>query len=112
MGSGEGRRTENSVEGGGWVGRGNQRVSGHRIQTNTRHEILSHHVDEITVVAQKQYTSLLMGLQAIGQTLQGWKVQQPVFVGGTCGSKREDRGRLTKSSFKSFLYLFVKLVSI
>jgi hypothetical protein len=43
------------------------------------------HVDEITAVAHKQYKSLLMGLQAIGQN-KGWKVQQLVFVGGTCGS--------------------------
>ena len=46
----------------------------------------SNHVDEITVVAQKhKYKSLLMGLQAICQN-KGWKVQQLVFVGGTCGS--------------------------
>ena len=45
----------------------------------------SNHMDEITAVAQKQYKSLLMGLQAIGQN-KGWKVQQLVFVGGTCGS--------------------------
>jgi len=45
----------------------------------------SNHVDEITAVAQKQYKSLLMGLQAIGQN-KGWNVQQLVFVGGTCGS--------------------------
>ena len=29
--------------------------------------------------------SLLTGLQAVGQ-VKGWKVQQIVFVGGTCGS--------------------------
>jgi purine-nucleoside phosphorylase len=28
---------------------------------------------------------LLTGLQAVGQ-VKGWKVQQLVFVGGTCGS--------------------------
>ena len=39
----------------------------------------SNHVDEITAVAQKQYKSLLMGLQAIGQN-KGWKAQQLVFV--------------------------------
>jgi hypothetical protein len=38
-----------------------------------------------TAVAQEQYTSLLTGLQAVGQ-VKGWKVQQIVFVGGTCGS--------------------------
>ena len=38
-------------------------------------------------VAQEQYTSLplVTGLQAVGQ-VKGWKVQQIVFVGGTCGS--------------------------
>ncbi len=36
-------------------------------------------------VAQEQYTSLLTGLQAVGQ-VKGWKEQQLVFVGGTCGS--------------------------
>ncbi len=30
-------------------------------------------------------TSLLTGLHAVGQ-VRGWKVQQRVFVGGTCGS--------------------------
>ena len=37
------------------------------------------------MVAQKQYKSLLTGLQAVGQ-VKGWKVQQIVFVGGTCAS--------------------------
>jgi hypothetical protein len=45
----------------------------------------SNHVDEITSVCQKQYKSLLMGLQVIAQN-KGWKVQQLVLVGGTCGS--------------------------
>jgi hypothetical protein len=36
-------------------------------------------------VVQEQYTSLLTGLQAVGQ-VKGWKVKQIVFVGGTCGS--------------------------
>jgi hypothetical protein len=36
-------------------------------------------------VAQEQYTSLRTGLHAVGQ-VKGWKVQQLVFVGGTCGS--------------------------
>ena len=38
-----------------------------------------------TAVAQEQYKSLLAGLQAVGQ-VNGLKVQQIVFVGGTCGS--------------------------
>ena len=36
--------------------------------------------------AQEQYRSSLMGLQAVGQ-VNGWTVQQIVFLGGTCGSK-------------------------
>ena len=35
--------------------------------------------------SQEQYTSLLTGLQAVGQ-VKGWKVPQIVFMGGTCGS--------------------------
>jgi hypothetical protein len=42
-------------------------------------------VERATAVAQEQYTSLLTCLQAVGQ-VKGWKVQQIVFVGGTCGS--------------------------
>ena len=34
---------------------------------------------------QQSLTSLLTGLQAVGQ-VKGWKVQQIVFVDGTCGS--------------------------
>jgi hypothetical protein len=45
----------------------------------------SNYVEKARAVAQEQYTSLLTGLQAVGQ-VQGWKVQQLVFVGGTCGS--------------------------
>ena len=45
----------------------------------------SKYVEKATAVAQEQYTSLLTGLQAVGQ-VKGWKVQQLVFVGGTCGS--------------------------
>jgi hypothetical protein len=37
------------------------------------------------IIRHKQYTSLLAGLQAVGQ-VKGWKVQQIVFVGRTCGS--------------------------
>jgi len=42
-------------------------------------------VERATAVAQEQYKSLLTGLQAVGQ-VKGWKIQQIVFVGGTCGS--------------------------
>ena len=42
-------------------------------------------MERATAVAQEQYTSLLTGLQSVGQ-VKGWKVQQIVFVGGTCTS--------------------------
>ena len=42
-------------------------------------------MERATAVAQEQYKSLLTGLQAVGQ-VKGWKIQQIVFVGGTCGS--------------------------
>jgi hypothetical protein len=45
----------------------------------------SNYVERATAVAQEQYKSLLTGLQAVGQ-VKGWKLQQIVFVGGTCGS--------------------------
>jgi len=45
----------------------------------------SNYVERATAVAQEQYKSLLTGLQAVGR-VKGWKVQQLVFVGGTCGS--------------------------
>ena len=45
----------------------------------------SNYVEKATAVAQEQYTSLLTDLQAVSQ-VKGWKVQQIVFVGGTCGS--------------------------
>ena len=44
----------------------------------------SNYMEKATAVAQEQYASLLTGLQAVGQ-VKGWKVQQIVFVGGTCG---------------------------
>ena len=44
----------------------------------------NNYVERATAVAQEQYKSLLAGLQAVGQ-VKGWKVQQIVFVGGTCG---------------------------
>ena len=40
---------------------------------------------EAVTAAHNQYKSLLSGLQAVGQQ-KGWKVEQLVFVGGTCGS--------------------------
>ena len=43
------------------------------------------HEERATEVVRQQYKSLLSGLQAVGQQ-RGWKVEQLVFVGGTCGS--------------------------
>ena len=57
------------------------------IELKRTQDMRSNHVDEITAVAQQQYKSPLMGLQAIGQN-KGWKVQQFVFVGGTCDPTR------------------------
>ena len=45
----------------------------------------SNYVERATAVAQEQYKSLLTRLQAVGQ-VKGWKVEQIVFVGWTCGS--------------------------
>jgi hypothetical protein len=45
----------------------------------------NNYMERATAVAQEQYKSLLAGLQTVGQ-VTGWKVQQIVFVGGTCGS--------------------------
>ena len=42
-------------------------------------------MERATAVAQEQYKSVLTGLQVVGQ-VKGWKVQQIMFVGGTCGS--------------------------
>jgi hypothetical protein len=56
-----------------------------RFQTSLGKSECVHYVEKAISVAQEQYTSLLTGLQAVGQ-VQGWKVQQLVFVGGTCGS--------------------------
>ena len=42
-------------------------------------------MEKAIAVAQEQYTSLLTGFHAVGQ-VKGWKVQQLVFVGLTCGS--------------------------
>jgi hypothetical protein len=42
-------------------------------------------VERAAEVAQKQYTSLLAGLQAVGR-VKGWQAQQIVLVGGACGS--------------------------
>jgi hypothetical protein len=54
------------------------------LSTNKQH-FFFYYVERATAVAQEQYKSLLTGLQAVGQN-KGWKVQQILFVGGTCGS--------------------------
>jgi hypothetical protein len=72
----------------GWRGRGfnlacrrvkDFDVPSHRIQVNARYK------KQLRGKAKEQYKSLLTGLQTVGQ-VKGWKVQQIVFVGGTCGS--------------------------
>jgi hypothetical protein len=57
----------------------------------------SNYVERATVVAQEQYTSLLTGLQAVGQ-VKGWKVQQIVFVGGTGESVPQETGEQSSLS--------------
>jgi hypothetical protein len=62
---------------------GSSRISGHQIQTNTRHEKqLCGRGDKSS---SKKYSSLLEGLRSVGQ-VKGWQTQQIVFVGGACGS--------------------------
>jgi hypothetical protein len=55
------------------------------IEFKRKKDARSNYVERATAVAQEQYKSLLTGLQAVGQE-EGWKVNQIVFVGGTCGS--------------------------
>jgi hypothetical protein len=55
------------------------------IECKRTQDARSNYVESATAVAQEQCKSLLTGLQAVGQ-VKGWKVQQTVFVGGTCGS--------------------------
>jgi hypothetical protein len=59
------------------------------IEFKRTQDVKSDYVERATAVAQKQYTSLLAGLQAVGQA-KGWRVQQIVFVGGTSGSIHTD----------------------
>ena len=59
------------------------------IEFKRTQDVKNDYVQRATVVAQKQYKSLLAGLQAVGQA-KGWKVQQIVFVGGTSGSNHTD----------------------
>ena len=55
------------------------------IEFKRTQDVRSNYVERATAVVQEQYKSLLTGLQEVGQ-VKGWKVQQIVFVGGTCGS--------------------------
>ena len=55
------------------------------IEFKRTQDMRSNYAEEATKVAQRQYSSLLEGLRAVGQ-VKGWQTQQIVFVGGTCGS--------------------------
>ena len=72
-----------------WLGHGNYtaRINNEllAIEFKRTRDASSNYVEKAIAVTQEQYTSLLTGLQAVGQ-VKGWKVQQLVFVGGTCGS--------------------------
>ena len=59
------------------------------IEFKRTQDMKSDYVERATAVAQKQYKSLLAGLQVVRQA-KGWKVQQIVFVGGTSGSIHTD----------------------
>ncbi len=62
-----------------------KRVPSHRIQANARCEKKLRGKGRSTAVAQEQYKGLLKGLQVV-RHVKGWKKQQIVFVGWTCGS--------------------------
>ena len=72
-----------------WLGHGNYtaRINNEllAIEFKRTRDARSNYVEKAIAVAQEQYTILLTGLHAVGQ-IKGWKVQQLVFVGGTCGS--------------------------
>jgi hypothetical protein len=51
------------------------------IEFKRTQDVKNDYVERATAVAQKQYKSLLAGLQSVGQA-KGWKGQQIVFVGG------------------------------
>jgi len=55
------------------------------IEFKRKQDVRSNYVEKATAAAQEQYKSPLTKLQAVGLG-KGWKVQQVVFVGGTCGS--------------------------
>jgi hypothetical protein len=55
------------------------------IEFKRTQDMRSNYAEEATKVAQRQYSSLLEGLRAVGQ-VKGWQTQQIVFVGGACGS--------------------------
>jgi hypothetical protein len=70
------------LDGIGWVTETKEFLA---IEFKQTQDTRSNYVERATAVAQEQYTSLLTGLQAVCQ-VKGWKVQQIVFVSGTCGS--------------------------
>ncbi len=55
------------------------------IELKRKQDVRSNYVEKATAAAQEQYKSLLTRLQAVS-LVKGWRVQQVVFVGGTCGS--------------------------
>ena len=54
-----------------------------------------------TKVAQKQYSSLLEGLRAVGQ-VKGWQTQQIVFVGGLVDQREIERDRERESFIRNY----------
>jgi hypothetical protein len=55
------------------------------IELKKKQDVRSNYVEKATAAAQEQYKSLLMGIQTVC-LVKVRKVQQVVFVGGTCGS--------------------------
>ena len=73
----------NKKTGWNWIGPVNKEFLA--IEFKRTQDMRSNYAEEATKVAQKQYSSLLEGLRAVGQ-VKGWQTHQIVFVGGTCGS--------------------------
>jgi hypothetical protein len=77
------------------------------IEFKRKQDVRSNYMEKATEAAQEQYKSLLTGLQAVG-LVKGWKVQQVVFVGGTCGSvhiESFNRNMKTLGVLESFVVL-------
>jgi len=66
-----------------WTGHGTKEFLA--IESKRTQGARSNYVERATAAAQEQHQNLLTGLQAVGK-VKGWKVQQIVFVDGTCGS--------------------------